>query len=397
MSFNESWNFLLKRAYEVSKKNSFVDFKTCLKNLDNPQKKFKSIHIAGTNGKGSCGAILSEIFMASGYKVGVYSSPHILCPTERIRINGKAISKQKFEKYLGLISATEKRNNNSLSYFEILTAMAFQIFADEQVDIAIIETGIGGKKDITNIIKPAFCLITSIGLDHNKTLGNTIEKVAMQKAGIIKKGVPVAFGKIESKPLKIIKKVAVDKGAKIFSYENILASKNLKLNTINPAQKINANICYKVAKFFDIGDKIILSSIKKTKIPARMQVVKQDNATFIIDGAHNIEAIKNCLTSLPKKENMVLVVSLMADKNCQKIVQQISKHGGDIIFTEVKNSRTETAKNLAKFIDIKSPKKIIACKNVATAMACAEPYKYRVFLGSFYLASKVLDELKYKI
>ncbi len=392
MSFDKSWNFLLKRAYQISKKNSFDDFNTCLKKLDNPHRKFKSIHIAGTNGKGSCANILAEIFLADGYKIGVYSSPHLFCPTERIKINGKNISKRKFEKYVNKVLLTEKSNKNSLTYFEILTATAFQIFADEKVDIAIIETGIGGRKDITNVINPEICAITSIGLDHTHILGDKIIDIATEKAGIIKKNIPCVFGKLDKKSKAEIKKIAKEKNAEIIKYQ----PQKFYFFRENPIQKINASICYKIAKHFKINDKKIFGAMKKVKFPARFQIIRKNKKTFIIDGAHNIQAIKNCLSTLPKNQDMVFVVSLMKEKNCKDIVKAIGKFKKDIIFTELNNPRCEKSKNLSNLVPLGS-RKIVACKSVEQAMFYTSNYKYQVYLGSFYLASEVLKLLKYRI
>lgn len=393
MSFEKIWEFLLKRACQISKKNNFNDFNACLKKLDNPHQKFKSIHIAGTNGKGSCANILTEIFLADGRKVGTYTSPHLFCATERIKINGRAISKRKFEKYVEQALKTEKSNKNSLTYFEILTATAFQIFADEKVDIAIIETGIGGRKDITNVINPEICATTSIGLDHTHILGDKITDIAKEKAGIIKKNTPCVIGRLDKKSEQVVRKIAKSKNAEIIKYQ----SQKFSCFNENTIQNINANICYKIAEHFKIKDKKIFAGIKKTKFIARFQTIKKNKKTYIVDGAHNIQAIENCLSTLPKNQNMVFVVCLMKEKNCQDIVKTIGKFKIDIIFTELNNSRCENAKNLSKLTEKKSGRKIIACKSVEQAMFYASDYKYQVYLGSFYLASEVLKALGHEI
>jgi dihydrofolate synthase / folylpolyglutamate synthase len=192
--------------------------------LNNPHENLKCIHIAGTNGKGSSSHMLASIFQEAGYKVGLYTSPHLLDFRERIKINGKAISK-KF-----VVDFTQQNlelfEKIKPSFFEMTVALCFQYFKEKKVDIAIIETGLGGRLDSTNVINPLLSVITNISLDHTNLLGNTIAKIAMEKAGIIKKNIPVVIGEKQNESSPVFLKTAYEKDAKL-----TFASLNYKINT----------------------------------------------------------------------------------------------------------------------------------------------------------------------
>ena len=182
--------------------------------LDNPQQKFKSVHIAGTNGKGSTSHMLAAIFQEAGYKTGLYTSPHLVDFRERIRINGVPVS----EEFVNRFVAGQKQVIESVepSFFEITVAMAFAAFAEAAVDIAVIETGLGGRLDSTNVITPELSIITNISFDHTDLLGNTITEIAREKAGIIKQGVPVVIGQYDEASLEVFQKIATEKHAPLY-------------------------------------------------------------------------------------------------------------------------------------------------------------------------------------
>ena len=182
--------------------------------FDNPHKKFYSIHIAGTNGKGSSAAYLAAICISSGYKTGLYTSPHLLSLTERIRINGKKIPLGKLN---NLIKRFQKEINRfDATFFEAMTAIAFQYFAEEKVEIAIVETGLGGRLDATNVVTPILSLITNISLEHTDVLGNSLSKIAFEKSGIIKKNIPCVTNVIQHQSLSVLKRIAHKKNAQLY-------------------------------------------------------------------------------------------------------------------------------------------------------------------------------------
>ena len=199
-----------KTAYKANLEN----IQLLSDHLNNPHLNFKSIHVAGTNGKGSTSHMIASVLQESGYKVGLYTSPHLKDFRERIKINGACISK---DKVIEFITANKSfLEVNQLSFFEMTVGMAFKYFSDEQVDIAVIEVGLGGRLDATNIITPEVSVITNIGLDHVQFLGDTHEKIATEKAGIIKKSVPVVIGQTQQETAAVFKKIASDFNASIY-------------------------------------------------------------------------------------------------------------------------------------------------------------------------------------
>jgi len=275
-----------------------------LKRIENPQNDFKSIHIAGTNGKGSTCSMISSILLNAGYKVGLYSSPHLVTFNERIKVNNQSITNEE----IALFIEKTKKDIDQLqsTFFEVTTAMAFDYFAKRNVDIAIIETGLGGRLDATNVLKPIITGITSISLDHRNLLGNNILNIAKEKGGIIKNKTPLVLypnqGKIQSVLLNIAKKlnaeiIEIDQPTKVFYNEKgtFFCHKNYDYNTplIGEFQAINAIMAITIIKLFDINisEQIIQNGLSLTKWPGRFQRMTKDLPIYY-DVAHNVDSIK---------------------------------------------------------------------------------------------------------
>ena len=275
-----------------------------LKRIENPQNDFKSIHIAGTNGKGSTCSMISSILLNAGYKVGLYSSPHLVSFNERIKVNNQSIT----DAEIALFIEKTKKDIDQLqsTFFEVTTAMAFDYFAKHNVDIAIIETGLGGRLDATNVLKPIITGITSISLDHRNLLGNNILNIAKEKGGIIKNKTPLVLypnqGKIKSVLLNIAKKlnagiIEIDQPTKVFYNEKgtFFCHKNYDYNTplIGEFQAINAIMAITIIKLFDINisEQIIQNGLSLTKWPGRFQRMTKDLPIYY-DVAHNVDSIK---------------------------------------------------------------------------------------------------------
>ena len=275
-----------------------------LKRIENPQNDFKSIHIAGTNGKGSTCSMISSILLNAGYKVGLYSSPHLVSFNERIKVNNQSITNAE----IALFIEKTKKDIDQLqsTFFEVTTAMAFDYFAKRNVDIAIIETGLGGRLDATNVLKPIITGITSISLDHRNLLGNNILNIAKEKGGIIKNKTPLVLypnqEKIKSVLLNIAKKlnaeiIEIDQPTKVFYNEKgtFFCHKNYDYNTplIGEFQAINALMAITIIKLFDINisEQIIQTGLSLTKWPGRFQRMTKDLPIYY-DVAHNVDSIK---------------------------------------------------------------------------------------------------------
>lgn len=291
--------------------------------LNNPQNNIKTIHLAGSNGKGSTAHILASNFIESGYKTGVFSSPHLIDFRERIRVNGKDISKQEVISFIELIYKFVEEND--ISFFEITTAMAFYYFNQQKVDIAIIETGLGGRLDATNIINPILSIITSISIDHTNFLGNTIESIATEKGGIIKQNTPVILANLPKKAKQVLKDIAFNKNANVYDVTDF--PNDLSCDLTGDFQQHNINTAYTAISVlkhdyhFKNTEKAFLEVVKNTNFGGRMQKVKQ-NPDFIVDIGHNEEAIKYISSSLSKLNynTIYMIIGFVEDKELNNII-----------------------------------------------------------------------------
>ncbi len=349
--------------------------------LDNPQYKFRSIHVAGTNGKGSTSHMLASVYQAAGYRVGLYTSPHLKSFTERIRINGEPVPEQEVARfvstYKGLIEAV------SPSFFEVTVAMAFDFFARETVDIAIIETGLGGRLDSTNIIIPELSVITNIGYDHTDILGETLDKIAAEKAGIIKENVPVIIGEVLPETAPVFERFSREKQAPLWraadyyqiqveghrdgllqlTAEALRTGKTdvLSLDLTGEYQALNLPavlLAVDVLQLtFPVGEAAIrdgLSSVvKRTGLKGRFQIVGE-SPKIIVDTAHNkpgLQAFFKALASIPGEE-LHIVFGMVADKNPGLLLSElpVTAH---YYFCEADSPRslksTDLQKEAAKF------------------------------------------------
>ena len=296
--------------------------------LKDPHKKFKSIHIAGTNGKGSTAHMLASILQEAGLKTGLYTSPHLKDFRERIKINGKMISQNQVIEFVKK-NKTEFEKIN-MSFFEYTVAMAFDYFAESQVDIAIIETGLGGRLDSTNIISPELSVITNIGYDHTNLLGSKLEQIAKEKAGIIKKNTPVVIGRKQEKIINDIFKItAHNKKSKIFFSE---INNNISCDLKGEYQNENINTTIKAIEVlnWNIDNKNIYKGlknvVKNTGLNGRWQIISK-NPHIICDTGHNQDGIKN-ITKQLKKINfnkLHFIFGTVKDKNIIEIIKLLPK------------------------------------------------------------------------
>ncbi|WP_293872159.1 folylpolyglutamate synthase/dihydrofolate synthase family protein [Flavobacterium sp.] len=303
------------------------------KHLGNPEQHLKCIHVAGTNGKGSTSHLLASVFHEAGYKVGLYTSPHLLDYRERIAINGVPISEEFVCDFINKNKAFFEAND--LSFFEMSVGMAFDYFVKQKTDIAIIEVGMGGRLDSTNIITPLISVITNIGLDHTQFLGNTLEAIAFEKAGIIKPTIPVVIGEYigETKPVFIAK--ANETQSEIFFASDVIQeiypsalhgdyqiqNKKTVLQTIKIIQE---------KKLFSVSEQAIkngfLNVIKNTGLQGRWQQLGE-NPKIICDTAHNAHGLKIVLNQLKKEkfDKLHIVLGLVNDKNLEEILPLFPK------------------------------------------------------------------------
>lgn len=296
--------------------------------LGNPHKSYPTIHVAGTNGKGSTCHMIASVLQAAGYKVGLYTSPHLKDFRERIRING-ALCEQDF-----VVDFIKKHKTffeeNQLSFFEMTVGMAFQYFKEEQVDIAVIETGLGGRLDSTNIITPLVSVITSIDKDHTAILGNTLTKIASEKAGIIKKGVPVVIGERRGWLRSRFRESAIQKSSSYHQVDHRATSSETDLKGVY--QKYNsrtAKLALKILKQansftytedqFTTGMRQVMNT---TGLRGRYELL-QENPRVIVETAHNIAGITTLVAQLKDEdyERLHIVIGMVSDKDVYAVVQ----------------------------------------------------------------------------
>ena len=330
------WMFQQLPMYQRIGKQAFKkDLTNTLKlatYLNNPEKRFRSIHVAGTNGKGSVSHMLASVFQAAGYKTGLYTSPHLKDFRERIRINGKMIAEE------GVIAFIDKNQDfleeNKLSFFEMTVGMAFDYFANEKVDIAIIETGMGGRLDSTNIIKPELSVITNIGFDHTAFLGNDLPSIAAEKAGIIKPNTPVVIGQKNRETSPVFIASAKEYNADIHFAEKF-EHQQYQTDLKGEYQKINIQTVYASLKVLEqIGWELTEKSISKglktvkatTGLRGRWDILK-GKPKVICDTAHNKEGLKFVMKQLSAEqfESLHIVLGVVNDKDLNSILPLFPK------------------------------------------------------------------------
>lgn len=330
------WMFLqlpmYQRQGQAAFKKDLSNIRLFAEKLGDPHLNFKSIHVAGTNGKGSVSHMLASIFQEAGYKTGLYTSPHLKDFRERIKLDGKEIPKEFVTKFI----AEQKPflEKQCLSFFEMTVGMAFNYFSEQKVDIAIIEVGLGGRLDSTNIISPEISVITNIGLDHTQFLGNTLREIANEKAGIIKSNVPVVIGETQPETATVFKRIAFEKKSPINfaeerNFKNYVSdlngnyqekNKHTVLQTIAVAQSLGWEISEK--NIYD-GFKRVL---KNTKLRGRWEVL-QENPKVICDTAHNQEGLKYVLDQLSKENfhELHIILGVVNDKDLTRILPLFPK------------------------------------------------------------------------
>ena len=342
----------LKKSESIPRKHGLYRMEAILEALGNPERELKSIHIAGTNGKGSTAAMITAFAKAHGLRVGTFTSPHMDSIRERIQLDGVPLEEEPFWQAASVVREVERclfEEWGAFNYFEILTAMMFVVFQQEAVDLAIIEVGIGGLLDNTNVGHPLVSVITTIGLDHQDLLGSTLEEITAQKAGIIKAGQQVVVGPVTRECMDVIREIASEKGATVQafdeefflieeSYQDSLQTIPLKQLALKGAfQKENATVAIRAfcswmeATGRSLQPEFIEAVLRVVSWPGRMEVL-QETPLVIIDGAHNLPAIErlvqNMRTHVGKKQT--LLFSALTRKDSQQMLAKLQEALPDV-------------------------------------------------------------------
>ncbi len=368
----------LEKSYGAENKKGFLIMQKILKLLNSPHDKLKIIHVAGTNGKGSCCAMLNSILIEQGYKVGLFTSPHLHKYNERIKINNSDISDEDFENGISKIKkiSDELLDGGSLIFFEILTIVALDYFYANNVDYVILETGIGGRLDSTNIIKkPILSIITSISPDHTNILGGDILKIAAEKAGIIKKSCPLVLYSQTKEVYNVINFRANELNSKIYYLDDSLNIsdveyklqytkfsvkhkyfdyKNIVINLLGKYQIYNtSNVLLAVAALRDSGIIIDENSVYKGLLKAnwfgRMEIFNINGKTVLLEGAHNIDGVLKLKESLDiyfRNKKIHMVVGFLADKDYYEMFKILYKAANFIYITKPDSKRSVEPKKL---------------------------------------------------
>jgi len=323
---------MYQRQGNTAFKKDLTNTLALAKHLDNPHQQFKSIHVAGTNGKGSTSHMLAAILQEAGYKVGLYTSPHLKDFRERIKVNGKLIRKNCVINFV-------KRNQSfletqKLSFFEMTVGLAFEHFAKQQIDIAVIEVGLGGRLDSTNIITPEVSVITNIGYDHTQMLGETLLEIAFEKAGIIKEHIPVVIGEKQREVLDVFIAQANKKKASLtIAEDEVVDSYKTDLQGVYQLKNIKTAVqAIKILRIkgFKISDRNIkdglLHVVKNTGLLGRWQILS-NQPMVVCDTAHNKEGLTHVLRQLEEEqyENLHIVLGVVNDKNLDILLPMFPK------------------------------------------------------------------------
>ena len=365
-------NSALKKLYSLHQfgiKLGLDNTRQLLDLMHNPQNELKCFHIAGSNGKGSTASFIASILMELGFKVGLYTSPHFIRFNERIRINGEEIVDEYITDFVSSLESYIDKHEPT--FFELTTALAFKYFADQKVDYAVIETGLGGRLDSTNVINPLASIITTISFEHTNILGDTIEKIAYEKGGIIKKEIPVFIGNLVNDAEGIIKNKSIELGCKFFSAKDFASITNdhvvvktrtgdykiYKTALPGAHQLVNAALAVKVvSEIIPVSNPLLLSRglknvIRNSKIQGRYEVFSA-RPKIIFDSAHNPEGIESFIKEFRGEassyRSRYLIFSVMKDKNYSKMLEMVSSLFTTIYFTQIEYERAADYKGLSQ-------------------------------------------------
>lgn len=423
MNYNEALDFI-NSAEGLGSRLGLKTIRELLNRLDNPQSNLNYIHVGGTNGKGSTTSFMVQMLMEAGYRVGEFTSPYLERFNERIQINGEDISNEDFGRITEQVKLkTEEMVKDGFPHptvFELITAVMFLYFNEKKVDIAVLEVGLGGRIDSTNVIDNSLLsIITTIDYDHMDILGDTLYKIGKEKAGIIKEGGLVVSYPQNSEALKALQEVASEKGADLIvspiknieireitdngaTYDFYYKGSNfkkLKINLIGEHQIYNSSLALtsilelRNRKIIEITDEEIITGLMKTEWKGRLEVLSR-NPIFLIDGAHNLQGINALKKSLKlfNYNRLILGIGILKDKDVDSMIEAIAEIADVVIVTEVISPRAMDVMDLASKIKELNDNIIIEKdinKAINKTMEIADSEDLILFSGSIYLIGDV--------
>lgn len=389
-----------------------------LKRVGNPHHRLRCIHVGGTNGKGSTGAMLSSLLKQHGFKVGLYTSPHLVRFTERFRIDDAEVSPDRiFEVFRKIHDVLDERELPT--FFEVVTAMGFLYFAEEEVDWAVVEVGMGGRLDSTNVIQPKLCVITNVSFDHQEYLGNTLSAIAREKAGIVKDGVTLVTGVRQPVVLGVLKATCSKRSAPLlrlgedfrvrrntdgsFQYQGVVHRwAALSVNLAGVHQTSNAALALASLEVLEregeltIDPAAVQEGLSRVYWPARLEVLQKD-PLIVLDGAHNspgAESLRNSLKQCFSYNHLHLVMGIMADKDIRGIFRRLLPLAETAIFTQPRYARAANPESLRRLARPYIQKHYVIpdlASAIDQAKSLAEPNDLICITGSLYFAGEVKE------
>lgn len=404
---------LLDELYSYSMhgiKLGLENIKTLCKEMGEPQKDYKVIHIAGTNGKGSTSTTIETILLEAGYRVGKYTSPHILKFNERIRANGQDITDEDIVKYYQLVKDIVAKTGLRPTFFEMTTAMMFKYFSDLKLDYVVLETGMGGRFDATNVCEADICVITNVGLDHIEYLGDTIYKIAKEKAGIIKNCPKVIVADSNSEFLKAISEEKAEIINVLEKYKDARMKLDFKkfvtrieigeegydFSLFGDYQFKNFLTAYEVVTELGIDREIIKKACKKVVWQCRFERYLE-KPLVILDGAHNEDGMRELCKIIEqgyRSDEVVIITSILKDKDVKHMLKLMRKISDNIVFTSLEdNPRGTTGEKILEQLEEKRGCLVENDMKKAYEIAKNLNKKIIVVCGSFYTLSKFKEEI----
>lgn len=370
----------------------------------NPQNKLRFIHVAGTNGKGSTCAMLESIYRAAGLKVGLFTSPHLVSFRERIQVDRKMIHENEVAVLVDDLIYRTRASKLQPTFFEVVTLMALRYFAVQRCDVVIWETGLGGRLDATNIVTPLASVITNVQLDHQQWLGNTVAEIAREKAGIIKRGVPCFTAAEDEEALQVIAKIAAQQNAAFWTVAHSDAERMRKFEIplIGEHQLLNAALAAAVVRLLgnqiSVPEAVIATGLKQTEWAGRFQVVKRDEQTIVLDGAHNpagAVALAAAVRSRFPDMAVTLVLGAMQDKDVRAICGTLAPLAEKILVTRVDSERAAEPGVLLGHCRAANPNADVqAYEHFGQALSMARSDSLVVVTGSLHFIGEALELLQ---
>ena len=408
MTYSEAIQFLYSLRWFGAKFGLTNTFKLA-ELAGNPQRQLSFIHVAGTNGKGSTCAMLESIYRAAGLRVGLFTSPHLVCFAERIQINRQVIPDADVIKLVMQMQLLMEQfpAEEHPTFFEVVTVMALLYFADQSCDLVIWETGLGGRLDATNIVTPLASVITNVQYDHQNYLGETLASIANEKAGIVKIGVPVITGTDDPEALQVIKMAARQKSASLTVVQALEAQQppldTLSLPLLGDHQKMNAAVALATARTLAgkiaISEETMLGGLCRLRWPGRLQLVLQPSGQkILLDGAHNIGGAHALSAALRKhfpKEELTLVLGILRDKDWPAMCQILASLASHILLVPVHSERSAEPHGLAEVCRHANPRAQVAeYPSLRAAWSGVGEDRFVTIAGSLYLIGEAMELLE---